>query len=49
MPMSEFMSGAMDGTQIGLMMAGGLIVTFLFFAALIFGIYAFVKNIRGPR
>ena len=49
MPMSEFMSGAMDGTRFGLMMAAGFIVTPLVLAAVIFGIYTFVKHLRGPR
>jgi|MDSZ01.1.fsa_nt_gb hypothetical protein len=49
MPMNEFMSEAIDGAKIGLMIAGGLFVTILVFGAVVFVFYTFVKHLRGPR
>ena len=47
--MSDGMNGMMDGSMMGLMMAGGGLFWLLSLAVLVLGILALVKFLRGRQ
>ncbi|WP_291001353.1 hypothetical protein [Hoeflea sp.] len=43
------MNGMMDGSMMGMMMAGGGLFVLLVLAVLVLGLFALVKYLWGPR